>query len=69
MSDKENIEELRVLLGNGLEMMFDIHPRRFFTSSVQKKDYALAYEKLNELVQGMTKLCETVEELLMLVKK
>jgi hypothetical protein len=68
MSDKEDIEELRALLGNGLDMVYGIYPQRLLSSSVQGENHALVYEKLNHLVQGMTELCGTVEELLALVR-
>ena len=68
MSDRENIEELRKMLNSGLEIVFSVYPQRM-NPLIQIENQSLAYEKLNHIVQGMTELRGTVEELLMLVKE
>jgi len=68
MNDREKIEELKALFKNGLEIAYGIYPQRMNSLLATSADHALAYEKLNKLVQGMTELSETVGELLMLTR-
>lgn len=66
MSDREKLEELRVLFKNGLEIAYSVFPKKL-NAQTRSDDRALTYEKLNKIVQGMTELHETMDELLMLV--
>ncbi len=66
--EREKIEELRLLFKNCLEIAYSINPQAL-NKLVPKPDHALVYDKMNKLVQGMTGLYGTIEEVLTLVRK